>query len=876
MKEPAGQVTTYDYEELGKLRAVRPPGVPPTVYTYDGNRNRLSQEDAEHHVVTMEYDLLNRLTDTYQPGVPVQHQDYDANGNVTSLKDPKGHTFVSTYDFSDRLTRKTYPALASEASSLWRRTTEIGYEYDDNDNLASVDESVASGTDPPSVLHTARSYDRLDRLTGETSMLPDVGSRDVTYTYFENGLRRSVAESSASTAYTYDAQNRLATATTAGGTTSYQYFPDDLLKEVAYPSGVKATYAYDDADRLTSVSNARGATVVSSYAYAYDPNGNRTSQVETNGGLAETTTYGYDDLSRLTRVTYPVDTAFPSGRVVAYGYDTVGNRIRETEKDTVGAVLADKQGVFDNLNRLTSLNDLVDGSKSTVFGYDDNGNQTSKTVGGATTEYRYDCRDKLIEVASVGGVLGRFQYDFQGRRNRKVGSDGIVQYLYDQTSVLAEYDETGTQKARYDYGSDRLISMSRSGEGRRWYSLDGLRSVVNLTDDSGSLVASYHLDAWGNFRFPTELTASKNRFAFTGYEWDPELGLFNAKARYFDPQIGRFTSQDSFLGQIDDPPSLHRYFYANDNPGRFIDTTGHAGIDAVKNAGRAVVDFGAGAIVAYTADVIPGLDRYRPEPYSPGSAAGQRVGDVLALVQSTYERAAGISAIAGGAGGEGALAVIPGTQPAAVAVAPVAGGLIAAGAVAVGHGGYTAMTAKKHLDRARSESDSVPRVRKESPSGDDAAPKPGQKAETGITSTLEPATEPALSKPRDAPVVERKIPRDKLKYRPRERGRAPIGSDDKPVELHHTDQNLGNDSPRVEMTRAEHRGQGNFKANHPNTGQKPSKVDRAEAREQHAAHWEDAWDAGEFEHLPAHPESTVTPASGTPTPKPTPLPPGRN
>jgi RHS repeat-associated protein len=50
---------------------------------------------------------------------------------------------------------------------------------------------------------------------------------------------------------------------------------------------------------------------------------------------------------------------------------------------------------------------------------------------------------------------------------------------------------------------------------------------------------------------------------------------FNAKARYFDPQIGRFTSQDSFLGQIDDPPSLHRYFYANDNPTRFIDSTGH-------------------------------------------------------------------------------------------------------------------------------------------------------------------------------------------------------------------------------------------------------------------------------------------------------------
>jgi RHS repeat-associated protein len=48
-----------------------------------------------------------------------------------------------------------------------------------------------------------------------------------------------------------------------------------------------------------------------------------------------------------------------------------------------------------------------------------------------------------------------------------------------------------------------------------------------------------------------------------------------ANARFYDPEVGRFTSQDSYLGQIDDPPSLHRYFYANDNPTRYVDPTGH-------------------------------------------------------------------------------------------------------------------------------------------------------------------------------------------------------------------------------------------------------------------------------------------------------------
>src|SRR5262249_46308183 len=158
------------------------------------------------------------------------------------------------------------------------------------------------------------------------STLPTGGTRTVSYAYFGNGLRKSVTESNVTTTYVYDSQNRLSSATTAGGTTSYQYFPDDLLKEVSYPNGVKATYGYDDADRLTSPANAKGASVASSYTYEYDANGNRKKQIETNGGSTETTSYTYDDLNRLATITYPVDTAFPSGRGVTYGYDNVGNR----------------------------------------------------------------------------------------------------------------------------------------------------------------------------------------------------------------------------------------------------------------------------------------------------------------------------------------------------------------------------------------------------------------------------------------------------------------------------------------------------------------------------------------------------------------------
>jgi RHS repeat-associated protein len=150
-------------------------------------------------------------------------------------------------------------------------------------------------------------------------------------------------------------------------------------------------------------------------------------------------------------------------------------------------------------------------------------------------------------------------------------------------------------------GSDRLIALTRADEGRRYFSLDGLRSVVNLTDDSGSPVSSYHLDAWGNFRFPEELTHSANRFAFTGHIYDTETGLYNAKARYFDPKLGRFLTQDSFLGNVDEPPSLHRYLYANDNPTTFVDASGYAATRAEIEARAAEIERtqGRGAAVAF-------------------------------------------------------------------------------------------------------------------------------------------------------------------------------------------------------------------------------------------------------------------------------------
>jgi len=190
------------------------------------------------------------------------------------------------------------------------------------------------------------------------------------------------------------------------------------------------------------------------------------------------------------------------------------------------------------------------------------------------TDFLYDVRDKLVEAKRGATIDIQYLHDAFGRLVHTFDDQGVKQYQYDDTSRLVEFYSSGFQLARYEYG-DRLIKLTHQTEGQRFYSFDALGSPTALTDELGTVRAKYHLDAWGIYRKPDELDASQNRFGFTGYTYTPQLNLYYANARFYDPEVGRFTSQDSYLGKIDDPPSLHRYLYANDNPTRYTDPSGH-------------------------------------------------------------------------------------------------------------------------------------------------------------------------------------------------------------------------------------------------------------------------------------------------------------
>ncbi len=620
---PKGGATSFTYNERGKLlRAVERPAAPGepaavTEYVYDAGDNCIQQTDARGKVTTYDYDALGRLKKTTRDvgglAFVTEVERFDDNGNPEVVVDPKSQVATATFDELNRMKTRTLAFATGDAYRPWRYTGSETYNYDDNGNLTQVDETdTTRGTaDPPRTRTTTRTYDNLDRLASASFTSIDGAVWTASFEYWKTGHKKKVTlPGGASLDYTYDEHDRLETVTSAAGTTRYTYYPDGLVKDVTHPSGEESSYGYDDADRLTSVTNTSGAALLSSYSYTLDENGNRLSQVETNAGRTETTGYTYDGLDRLATITYPADPLFPSGRKLTYGYDAVGNRTREiaTLPADPGTVLGSKTVAFDGASRMSALTDNLDAAQSITFTYDRNSNLTQETQNSVTTEHRYDLRDKLVETARGTNILGRFQYDFEGRRIVKIGDatypgvDGIQQTIYDGTSPLAEYDGAGAEVTHYEWGADRLISLVHRSEGRRYFSFDGLGATVDLTAPDGSLIASYHNDAWGNLRFPEELNASTNRFLWMGYYWDSETKLFYARSRYYDPRWGRFIQRDTWEGNVEEPPSLNAFVFGYANPLRYVDPDGHEGLADAAARARARREASAQDGPVYTTD----------------------------------------------------------------------------------------------------------------------------------------------------------------------------------------------------------------------------------------------------------------------------------
>jgi len=206
------------------------------------------------------------------------------------------------------------------------------------------------------------------------------------------------------------------------------------------------------------------------------------------------------------------------------------------------------------------------------YTYDNNGNTLSWTNGSGTTSYTWDFENRLTSLTIPAGTVVNYEYDPFGRRIETSSSAATTVYVYDGNNIEEELNGTAhTLGERFTYGRgiDEPLVGQRQPQ-TYYYGADGLDSVTSLTDPTGALAATYTYDSFGD---TTNSTGSAtNWFRYTGREFDSTGGLYYYRARYYNPEMGRFLSEDRLRFNA----GLNFYPYVRSNPTNLIDPTGMA------------------------------------------------------------------------------------------------------------------------------------------------------------------------------------------------------------------------------------------------------------------------------------------------------------
>ncbi len=121
-------------------------------------------------------------------------------------------------------------------------------------------------------------------------------------------------------------------------------------------------------------------------------------------------------------------------------------------------------------------------------------------------------------------------------------------------------------------------------EDKYYYHQDNLGSTVMMTDESGQVVFEQDYTPFGQTLYqpgtvekPT--SGVEPGFGYTGQREEADIGLYYYNARYYDPEIGRFTREDEYQGDITRPQTLNLYSYVLQNPLKYVDPDGYSEYD---------------------------------------------------------------------------------------------------------------------------------------------------------------------------------------------------------------------------------------------------------------------------------------------------------
>jgi RHS repeat-associated protein len=569
--------------------------LPTTQYTYDNNGNPLTVSSPLNNVINQAFDPLNRLNQVTQPP-PVSGNiltTYDAHDRPLTVTDPNGGVTTYRYDgFGDLI------QLISPDSG------KTNFSYDLNGNLTRKKDATGA-----IVNYT---YDALNRVL--TAKYPTDAAENVTYTYdesghgFDVGHLTSLTDAAGTLSRSYDERGNILNETrvtlTATLSTSYAYDAANRISSITYPSGATITYARDGMGRVTAISATTPGSTTSTSVLSnigYEPFGPPKSLTYGNG-VGETRNFDLDY-----RLSTLVDSGSATLQNLTYQYDSDDNVLSVTD----GVSPADSQAFqYDVLDRLTNANG---GYGNLRYSYDPVGNRLTQTAGSVRTGYVYQPHTNRLSVIRTSttrqvvgtspagditsftpalGPVSTLTYNQAGRLATVMGTGPAAQYAYDAFGQRLIKTTPSTTLYGYDLNARLLEERAGSTGVTDYIYLDG-RPVATLTpytktfaflmddrlDTPQLAVDKNQAITWSAtyqpFGATTPVGTITQNLRFPGQHADTESGFSYNNARDYAPSLGRYLESDP-IGLAGGP---NTYAYVGENPGKRIDKSGLGFID---------------------------------------------------------------------------------------------------------------------------------------------------------------------------------------------------------------------------------------------------------------------------------------------------------
>jgi RHS repeat-associated protein len=525
--DATGTVATYVYGSSSALTKVTYADASFDTFNYDGGGQLLitSVTDSQGKVLeTHTYDSSRRgLTSARANGVESVTVAY--NNPQVQLTDSFSN--ATTYGIGNGGALKFVTSVSGTTCSSCGAQTSLSENFDTSGNLLSRTDALGNVTN--------YTYDGSGNLLTKATPLANGTTPTWTYTYNAFGEVLTATDPlNHVTTNVYDANGNLLTTTTPspdgvlpGSTTTFAYNTNGTLATIKDPLNNLTTIGYFTTGLINTIKDAANNTTT----YAYDARGNRTSIIDPVNGSQKPTTFAYDSMNRLTKITYPDSTFVQFGydsrgrrtsvtdqnaKITAYAYDDADRLISVTDAQTPTHGVT--QYAYDTENNLTSITDAL--NRQTLFhydaerrldhttfpstliesyGYDAANNLTSKTDrNNQTIIYNYDALGRLTSKSYPDGSGVSYTYDLAGRMTEVQDGTGTYGFTYDnmgrltQTTTDYAFDAAGAYSMEYGYdAASNRLSMTDPQSQATSYVYDVLNRLKTLSSPQGSFCFSY-------------------------------------------------------------------------------------------------------------------------------------------------------------------------------------------------------------------------------------------------------------------------------------------------------------------------------------------------------------------------------------------------